>query len=511
MKLALPSLEEINAELARRSLAHFVCQAWEIIEPSTPLIWNWHLDVMCEHIQALLEGRLGKNNLAINVPPGSMKSTVVSVCAPAWVWAQREDHPTGGPTWRGLFLSGSESIALRDSMKCRDILESRWYRETFRPMWAFSRDQNAKGFYRNTAQGFRKCQPAGSKITGERAHAIFVDDPNDASQDSKADRTAINYWWDNGAANRVADPATGKRCLIQQRLNEEDLTGHILSKEREDWDVLVIREEHELPTKENPAQPPTALGWVDPRTKEGELFFPARFPAQVVAQEKRRLGAAGYAGQHQQRPAPATGLIFQRAWWKDYKPTSTEPQQLVKDLGITKVIQFWDTAFKDGEQNDYSVCTTLGVTPSRYLVLEVWRRKVQYPELKAAMKDQAAKWKPTAIPVEDKASAQSALQELKRETRLPLLPQDVDRDKVARANAITPLCEAGLVYLPEGAPWRSDWVDELAMFPNGAHDDQVDSFDGALEYAARGGEAMGLFDYYEQLAAEAKRQQEGAA
>src|SRR5712671_4877999 len=122
----LPSSKAINAQLARLSLAEFVRQAWPILEPDTPLAWNWHIDVMCDHAQALIEGRLANRNLVVNVPPGSLKSTIFSVCLPAWRWVEK-------PGWRGLFTSGSERIALRDSMKCRELLESRWYRDSFHP------------------------------------------------------------------------------------------------------------------------------------------------------------------------------------------------------------------------------------------------------------------------------------------------------------------------------------------------------------------------------------------
>src|SRR6266851_2942076 len=115
----LPALSDIRAERMRRSLAEFVKGAWPIIEPATPLVWNWHMDAICEHVQALVQNKLGKNNLIINVPPGSSKSTIVSVCAPAWIWIYR-------PAYRGVFASGNDKVRTRDSLKCRMILEDAW-------------------------------------------------------------------------------------------------------------------------------------------------------------------------------------------------------------------------------------------------------------------------------------------------------------------------------------------------------------------------------------------------
>ena len=478
----MADLIEIRAEKARRSLAEFVRQAWPIIEPETLLVWNWHLDVICDHVQALVERRLGKQNLVINVPPGSMKSTIVSVCLPAWIWAQRKEHPTSGPAWRGLFLAGSEDVAHRDSMKCRDILESTWYLETFRPTWKFAKDQNAKGFYKNSSKGFRKCQPAGAKITGQRASGIFVDDPNDASLDSKAARDQINYWWDNGAANRISSPATGTRCLIQQRLNEEDLTGHIMAKERQDWDALIIRQKYEHPVDKDLDRESTGLGWSDHRTVEGELMFPAMFSADWVSAEHRRLAGSGYAGQHQQRPSSKDGEIFKKGFVKFFR-LGTEPTFSRKILSA-------DTAFKEGQLNDFSVLLTIGECrePMRagLWFTNRWKERASYPNLRDKAKLQGAAVRPMAFLVEDKASGQSLIQDLKRDTGLPILPIVPDGDKVYRAKLCVPAWEAGTIWLPEDADWTDDFLEQLYGFPNMAHDDDVDAFTQAVRYLVGG-------------------------
>jgi len=472
MAKLLMQTSQIEGELAKRKLSYFVKFAWRIIEPETPLIWNWHLDAVCDHVQAFLEKRLDKRNLIINVPPGSMKSTIISVMSPAWMWLHN-------PSWRGLFFSGNESIGLRDSMKCRDIIESEWYQQTFQPNWKFEKDQNAKGHYRNTASGFRKAQSAGSRVTGDRADDIFCDDPLDAAEAfSKPARDSIITWWTQAASNRLNDLRTGGRCIIMQRLHEEDLTGYVLKYEPEDWERLIIRQEYE------PNVDKTSLGWSDPRNVEGSLFFPERFPNDVIAIEKRRLGSYGYAGQHQQRPSASEGGLFKRADWSYYKPL--EP----KELGITQIIQGWDTAFKTGEENDYSACITLGVSQNRYYILDLWVQKVEYPELKRTVVNQFEKWKPSLVLIEDKASGQSLIQELRRDTRIAIHPYKVDRDKIARANSVTPIHEAKLCYLPENTPWVSDFIESLSAFPTAPHDDDVDAFVMTLNYASRGGSGL---------------------
>ena len=460
--------------ICKESLAEFTRCAWKVIEPETPLIWNWHLDAVCDHVQAFLEKRLDKHNLIINVPPGSMKSTIISVMSPAWMWLHN-------PSWRGLFFSGNESIGLRDSMKCRDIIESDWYQQTFKPTWRFEKDQNAKGHYRNNASGFRKAQSAGSRVTGDRADDIFCDDPLDAAEAfSKPARDSIITWWTQAASNRLNDLRTGGRCIIMQRLHDEDLAGYVLKHEPQDWDKLIIRQEYETTSDK------TSLGWADPRTEEGSLFFPERFPSEVIAIEKRRLGSYGYAGQHQQHPSASEGGLFKRADWQYFKPLDP------KDLGITQIIQAWDTAFKTGQQNDFSCCVTLGMSSNRYYVLDIFKQKVEYPELKRMVLTLASKWNPSVIVIEDKASGQSLIQELRTQTRVAIHAFQIDKDKIARANLVTPITEAQLCYLPEDTQWVADFVESLASFPAAPHDDDVDAFVMAITY---GSKKSALFEF----------------
>ena len=146
-----------------------------------------------------------------------------------------------------------------------------------------------------------------------------------------------------------------------------------------------------------------------------------------------------------------------------------------------------------------------------YYLMHLWRGKVEFPELKRQVLGLADAWKPHVLLVEDKASGQSLIQELQRDSRLPVHPVQVDRDKISRAHAVTPLVEAGKVFLPRSAVWLSDFIEELATFPKGSHDDQFDSMTQALNYMCRGGGYTGLLDYYQQLADEAKQGQEGVA
>lgn len=250
--------------------------------------------------------------------------------------------------------------------------------------WSFTRDQNAKGHYKNSETGYRRATTAGSRVTGSRASLLACDDPNDAAEAySSAARDAVINWWDNAYANRLADLRTGCRVLIQQRLHEEDLTGHILATDAEEWEVLVIREEFEFPQPKDPDFLPTSLGWTDPRKVEGELFFPERFPADVVEGERRRLGSAGYAGQHQQRPAPAEGQIFKKGHVRTFCMADTLAKLAECDpkgqpvWKYKRIILSADTAFKEKEENDYSVCLAVGERAEGYDLLDRWKDKAR--------------------------------------------------------------------------------------------------------------------------------------
>lgn len=486
----LPSLAEIELEKRRRMpLRQFVRESWHVLEPTTPLVWNWHLDVLCDHVQALLvgwveAGRTGVppevQNLLLNVPPGSMKSRIVSVCAPAWMWIRN-------PSWRVLCLSANPRVALRDSMYCRELVGSDWYRDAFQPSWAISDTQDSKSLFKNTAGGFRAAFGFFAKITGDRADALIVDDPHDAQEvHSKTKRVAVLEKWDAAIANRVNDPNTSVRILIMQRLHEEDLTGHVLKQGG--WEHVSIPQEFELAQKRR-----TWIGWEDPRTVEGELMFTIRFPENVLAAERRRLGAAGYAGQHQQRPAPATGLMLQRGWWKRWKVLPR----------IRMTIHSWDCA--QGENPGAGSSYVVGecwawVSATEFYLLDQVRGHMTPLETEKAMLDSIARWskkwgKPSAIIVENKAAGPAVMERV-RKVVPGVIPSNPLGSKEERVQAVSPTVESGCVWIPDtdvpGAEWVGDFIEETASFPRGAHDDQVDCATQAIIWLRnRGSSAQG--------------------
>lgn len=476
------------------SLAEFVSAAWDQVEPSTPLTWNWHIDFLCYHVEAVLRGPVasaipslcpytGKpwkwvQNLLINVPPGTAKSLILSVFAWAWLWLWK-------PSAKGIYASANDTVSNRDSMRCRNLIESKWYQDTFKPSWRLSDDQNAKTLYSTTAGGYRRATTTERKVTGERADHIFIDDPHDANDLGKAAIVAVTSWYTDAFANRLSQPETSTRICIMQRLHEVDLSAVLLEQ---GWHHVCLPMEYEA---EGPGAQETFLGCKDPRTKEGQLLMPARFPPSVLAEEAKRLGSAGYAGQMQQRPVAASGNRFKREWWRFFtrdgkqhpRPrgcSGAPPILLPINVQFDEVVGSWDCAFKDTDGSDWVVGIVVGRIGADKYVLECRREHLSFSATAKAVVQQRLDW-PEAyeIVIEDKANGTAVVESLSSLVS-GIIAVEPKGGKEARAAAVEPQVEAGNVYLPEGAEWLDVWVEEFAAFPKGKHDDCVDSLSQAL-------------------------------
>lgn len=263
----LPTLIELDQEIARRSLSEFCKMAWHVLEPATPIKWGWALDAMCEHLEAVHNGQIKR--LLMNVPPGMMKSLLTGVFFPAWEWGAG-----GNPSLRYLTTAHKEDLAIRDNLKCRRLISSDWYQER----WSVELcgDQNAKKKFENTATGFRESM-AFRSLTGSRGDRIIIDDPlsvDDAF--SEAALSAAEQTFLEAVPSRVNNQDSAI-IVIMQRLHERDTAGIILSRQ--------LGYEHlMLPMRFEPERRcATCIGFTDPRTEDGELLFPERFDAAVIS------------------------------------------------------------------------------------------------------------------------------------------------------------------------------------------------------------------------------------
>jgi predicted phage terminase large subunit-like protein len=456
--LLRPSLiDEVDQELAARGLREFVRQAWPVVEPATEFVSGWHLDAICEHLEAVTRGQI--HRLLISVPPRHMKSLAVSVFWPCWEWITH-------PERRWLFCSYAAGLAIRDSVKCRRMVESPWYRRRWLDRFVLTSDQNEKSRFENDKAGYRIAIGVGGAATGEGGDRVVVDDPHNVREaESEIVRQSVLDWWDQVMSTRLNDPKRGAMVIVMQRVHENDLAGHVLQQGG--------YEELKLPAEYEGSQQVTSIGWRDPRTEPGELLWPERFGQEEVEALKRTMGSYAAAGQLQQRPAPAAGGILKRHWWKFYRETPRP---------FSEVIQSWDCAFKDTRTSDFVVGQVWGRHGADKYLLDQVRGRMDCPATIQAVKRLSEKWpQAQAKLVEDKANGPAVIATLKHEI-VGLIAVNPEGGKEVRAHAVSPQIEAGNVYLPDPtiAPWIGGFIDECAAFPNGAYDDQVDAMSQAL-------------------------------
>lgn len=462
--------------MLERDLAAFTKTAWEIIEPGTPLLWNWHLDTICGYLEAF--GRREIKRLIINVPPGSMKSILVSVMYPAWVWARE-------PSRRYLNVTNEGGLAIRDALRMRMLIGSEWYQERW-PI-GFQRNQDEKSLFVNSALGHRQSIGLNAKVTGKRGDDLLIDDPHDARMAfSETERANVIQAFDQGLSNRLNDADNSGICLIMQRLHQQDLTGHLLGKKQTKWVHLSIAMEYEGQTFDagrDIGRPELN----DPRTKHGELMFPTRFSAKTVTAEKEDKGEYGYAGQYQQRPVPLEGGIIKSKWWRTWPNDKPLPK-------IDRVFVSWDTAFSEADlkKSAYSAFTKWGVffneinQRHELLLLKAWWGRVGYDELREKAKEEGKDKNLHWQLVERKATGNSLIPDLRR-AKCKVRGYTPDRDKVARLYAAQPMIQSGQVWVPD-RKWAKTVIEYISMAPNGAPPsaDIADSATQALMYVRDG-------------------------
>jgi predicted phage terminase large subunit-like protein len=452
-------LVRIERDLCALSFKDYAKAAWPWVEPD-PLIWNWHLDCYAEHLEAVTSGQILK--LVMNVPPGCSKSLFTSVLWPTWEWVRR-------PEGRWFFASYDQRLSTRDSVKCRNLIASRWYQERWGHLYRLQGDQNEKTYYETDKKGWRLATTPNGHGTGQHPDRVVVDDPLSAEDAlSEATRLSVAQWWSQTMSTRGA--ARGVRqVLIMQRLHEEDLTAEVLKEGG--WTHIVLPMKYEAKR-----MMVTPLGWNDPRTTAGDLLAPKQFPAHIVDDLEKKLKAYGTAGQLQQRPSPLGGGLIKDDWWQFYTEQPKEFDQIVAS---------WDLAMKDVKEADYTVGLVVGRKGALFFVLDCIRARMDAPDQLKQIKTLADRWpKAVAKLIEDKANGPAVIQLLRLEVPgiIPIKADASTGGKQARLMAVTPLIQAGQVYLPKGIGWADTLKSEAGAFPNGAHDDMLDALSQALNW-----------------------------
>lgn len=520
-------LKDIDREDCEEDLVDFVKGGWKYIDPN-PYVHGWHVEAIADHLRAVVDGEIRR--LVINIPPRTSKSSIVSVAFPPWVWAQPKKSHTSGPGVQFLYASYAQSLSIRDSTKCRRLLDSPWFKDRWGDRVQLTSDQATKIRFDNKQGGYRLATSVGGALTGEGGAIIVVDDPHNAVEmESDLVRQNTLDWWDNSLSTRLNDPKRGAYIVIMQRLHEEDLTGHILSRDIGEWTHLCLPMRYEWNRHSS-----TVIGWEDPRgcddegaplvivseegaryprdeeaqrvlldEREGTLLTPDRFGEREVKLLEAQLGPYQSAGQLQQRPEPKGGGIFNRDWWQLWEDERFPP--------FDYILASLDTAYTEKEQNDPSAITVWGIfthkmnvparitfrdgsymddlplaeTAQRVMLMNAWSGRLEINELVTKVEEVCRKMRVDRLLIESKASGISVAQELRRlysNSHFSVQLMDPkSQDKVSRAYSIQHLFSEGLVYAPDRS-WADMVITQCAAFPKAKHDDLVDTVTQALKY-----------------------------
>jgi predicted phage terminase large subunit-like protein len=454
-------------EFCARSLLNYTRRAWHILEPDMELKTGWALECICEHLEAITRGEIVK--LLINVPPGLMKSLLSCVLWPSWEWG-----PKYMPDIRFIGASHDRELATRDSLRMRRLIQSDWYQK----LWPvkLTGDQNKKTYFENDATGWRVACAA-TAMTGWRADRVAWDDPQKtADADSAAVIEEIEGVFKKVLPTRLNDPIKSARLIIMQKAGFKDASSHALNSGY--YHVM-------LPMEFDKKRACVSSIYPDPRTEDGELLFPERFPKEAVDGLKIDMGSMAYATQCQQLASPPGGNVIKTEWWLEY-------DELPKGMLLYRRM-YCDTALKTKESSDYSVFAVWGKAKNGNLYLiDVLRGKWEAPELERQLiafwdahksRDVPFYGPINQIQIEDKASGTGLIQGTKRRGGLPIVGTIPEKDKYTRVKGVLPYIEGGMCFIPRNAPWKSEWLLEHEQFTgNGRHDkdDQVDTTTMAL-------------------------------
>ena len=492
-------LRDLEKQRCERSLAYFVKAAWPHIEPAQPYVHNWHVDMICEHLEAITNGVEidGKayNRLLINIPPGTMKSLLLNVFWPSFEWG-----PRNMPHLRYVCAAHKvENLSARDSRRMRQLVTSDWYQSLWGDRVSLAKDQNEKLNFVNSANGFR-IATAITSLTGIRGDRVIIDDPH--SVDSAASEVMLQAevtTFLEAIPTRLTNPLTSAIVVIMQRLHESDVSGAILDgKLGYDHVMLPMR-------YDTRRAGPTMLGTVDPREEDGELLFPERFPEEVVARDERVMGPYATAGQYQQEPVPRGGGVIKDDWWQLWIEAEYPPMDFI--------LASLDTAYTTKQENDYSAMTIWGVfstdtkakitkTLTKYgsiqqiervyeegapnvMLMHAFQERLEFPDLLKKVADKCRELKVDKLIIENKAAGISLAQELRRSFSLDgfgiQLVDPKGGDKLARLYSVQHLFSEGMIWAPD-KDWAEMVIRQTSSFPKGKHDDLVDSLSQALRH-----------------------------
>lgn len=466
------------AELSRRDLAHaaaardfyvFFELAFYVLEPGKSLDREWFLDAMA-HVLAETE-RGAIKRLMITIPPRHMKTIMSSIVFPAWVLGRN-------PKAKIICASYSQELSLRFSRTFRSLVQSDLYRSIF-PATTFTRMTESE--CATSAGGFRYATSVGGAATGIGCDYVIIDDLMKAAEASYPEaRQRAKDFADATLLSRLEQKADGRVISIQQRLHDDDIVAHLKAKQ--------IYHCLELPAEAVKDELiPLTYGRVHTR-RIGDLLNPARENRETLSNLRRDMGNRTYEAQYQQNPSPADSQYID--WRKIQFYDEAPPRNR-----LLKVVHSWDTASSTAPNADYSVGTVWGYDGSSWLLIDLIRTRLVFPDLLARARSERNRWRADVILVEDASSGIALLEELRRDSR----QTGADRStfapystafrtspkgtKADRMFAQVQRLYTGEAKFPRDAPFMDELRNELLKFPDGTYDDQVDSISQFLRYS----------------------------
>lgn len=456
--LGLPDSRRVLDALCRQELGAFIERSFVELNAGEVFCPNWHFEALAYQLMRVARGEIRR--LLITLPPRSLKSLSASIAFPAWLLGR-------DPTRRIVAVSYASDLATAHANSFRNLVSAPWYRALF-PGTRIDPAKDTETETRMTAGGYRLTTTIGGSLTGRGGSVFIIDDPMKAADAaSEAARARVKAWFDETLLSRLDHKKTGAIILAMQRLHVDDLAGHVLRKG--DWEHLDLPAIAEHPM--TVATGPTSTY----RRQAGELLHPAREDQAALDELKAAMGSAAFAAQYQQRPVPLSGNMIKWSWFRmcDAPPSGKSAR--------VQVIQSWDTASKPHELADYSVGVTAILDRDDIYIIDVIRKRLDYPDLKRTVIDYAQRWKADSVLIEDKGSGMSLLQDLCYGS-VPTIAITPEGDKIVRMSTCTAQIEAGQVHLPSAAAWLPDFRTELLAFPYGTHDDQVDALSQLINW-----------------------------
>jgi predicted phage terminase large subunit-like protein len=456
-RLSPAGFREFLDRILSRDFSVFVRKVFETVSPGDPFLPNWHIDAMTHTAEGVIDGNIKR--LVTNVPPRHLKSIIFSVALPAFLLGQ-------DPTKRIICVSYSNELATKHAIDFRAVMGSEWYRRVF-PKTVVSREKDTQFETMTTARGFRYATSLGGTLTGRGADLIVLDDPQKPDEAlSEALRNSAGQWFDTTLLPRLDSKSDGAVVIVMQRLHEDDLAGRLLAKGG--WEHLKI-----AAIAEQDERVAVGPGRIHER-RAGSVIDSRRESIEDLERLRASMGELFFSAQYQQEPIPLAGNLIKADWFKHY---DTAPISGDSDLVVISI----DTAMKGAPSADFSVATVWLAQGEKSYLIDLWRERVDYPELRRAVCRLRERYPTAAFLIEDKGSGTSLLQDLRSENKTPI-PINPEGDKITRLSAVSVQFVSGAVWFPIAAPWLSSLKAELLGFPNVKHDDQVDSVSQALAW-----------------------------